>query len=189
MRDHGKTGVEMEVLFNDYKIRCWEKSDAESLVKYADNRKIWLNLRDIFPHPYSRDDAQHWIDFCLSQEPVRNFAITAADDAIGGIGLVFGEDVHCQTAELGYWLGEPFWGRGIMSRAVTSFTEYAFKKFQLKRIFAEPFASNQASRRVLEKAGYTLEGVMKKSVFKNGQILDQALYAVVLHEICWQSES
>ncbi len=169
----------MEIFLDDYLIRSWEKTDAESLIEYANNRKIWLNLRDIFPHPYSGQDARNWIDFALSQDPECNFAIAAGEEAIGGIGLTLGEDVHCQTAELGYWLGEPYWGRGIMSKAISSFTEYALTTFQLQRIFATPFASNQASRRILEKAGYFLEGILRKSVLKDGKIMNQALYAMV----------
>lgn len=169
----------MEICFDDYLIRSWAKSDAYSLQKYADNRQVWLNLRDVFPHPYTLEDAWAWIEFASSQKPECNFAITAAEEAIGGIGLVLGEDVHCRTAELGYWLGEPFWGRGIMSGAIACFTEYCFGNFQLQRIFAVPFATNQASRRVLEKAGYRLEGIMRKSAVKDGRIQDQALYAFV----------
>lgn len=169
----------MEIVFDDYFIRSWREEDSQSLQIYADNRKIWLNLRDIFPHPYSEEDARSWIRISLSQKPESSFAITSRSEAIGGIGLVFGEDIHSQSAELGYWLGEPFWGKGIMTDAVSCFTVYAFEHFQVQRIFAEPFASNLASRRVLEKAGYSLEGVMKKNVIKDGLVLDQALYALI----------
>jgi RimJ/RimL family protein N-acetyltransferase len=169
----------MEIKFKNYQIRSWRAEDAASLQKYADNRKIWLNLRDIFPHPYTCTDAQRWIDFVLSQEPECNFAIATASEAIGGIGLVFGEDVHCLTAELGYWLGEPFWRRGIMSGAVSCFTDFAFLNYRLQRIFAAPFVGNLASRRVLEKAGFLPEGIMRNSVLKDGCILDQVLYAVI----------
>lgn len=168
----------MRIGFDDYFIRSWSEGDTRSLQTYADNRKIWLNLRDIFPHPYSVDDARSWIELAVSQEPQRSFAIASGKEAIGGIGLVFGEDVHFQSAELGYWLGEPFWGKGIMSTAVSCFTAFAFQYYKIQRIFAEPFANNLASRRVLEKAGFSLEGVMKKSVIKDGLVQDQALYAL-----------
>ena len=169
----------MKIKFDDYFMRSWNAGDSQSLQKYADNRKVWLNLRDVFPHPYSDEDARFWIELALSQEPQRSFAIASREEAIGGIGLVFGEDVHSRAAELGYWLGEPFWGKGIMSSAVSCFTEYDFQHFQVLRIFAEPFASNLASRHVLEKAGFSLEGVLKKSVIKDGLVQDQALYALI----------
>lgn len=169
----------MKIAFDGYLIRSWREADARPLRKYANNKKIWLNLRDTFPHPYSDEDAFSWIRFAISEEPQRSFAIASREEAIGGIGLVFGEGVHSQSAELGYWLGEPFWGQGIMSGAVARFTAYAFQQFQIQRIFAEPFASNLASRRILEKAFYSLEGVMKKNAIKDGVVLDQALYALV----------
>ena len=169
----------MEIYLDDYLIRSWEKTDAESLLKYASNLKIWLNLRDIFPHPYTEQDARNWIDFALSQDTECNFAIAAGEEAIGGIGLILGEDVHCQTAELGYWLGEPYWGRGIMTNAVSSYTEFSLQHYNLLRIFAEPYANNYASRRVLEKSGYILEGIKRMSVIKDGKVLDQALYGLI----------
>ena len=169
----------MEIKIGQYMIRGWQKSDVESMQRYADNRKIWLNLRDIFPHPYSVEDARSWIRFALSEVPERSFAIASRDEAIGGIGLVFGEDVHSHTAELGYWLGEPYWGKGIMSRVVVSFTAYTFQEYPVSRIFAEPYLDNEASRRVLEKAGFSLEGVMRRNVIKDGLIQDQALYALL----------
>lgn len=169
----------MEIIFGQHSIRSWQERDVGSLQRNADNRKIWLNLRDIFPHPYSVEDARSWIRFALSEAPERSFAITFGDEAIGGIGLVFGEDVHAHTAELGYWLGEPFWGKGIMSGAVSNFAAYAFQTYPISRIFAEPYVGNKASRRVLENAGFSLEGVMRKNVIKDGLVHDQALYAMI----------
>ena len=171
--------MDMEIRFDQYSIRSWNEKDVCSLQRHADNRKIWLNLRDIFPHPYSVEDARSWIRLSLSEGPERSFAITSSDEVIGGIGLVFGEDVHSHTAELGYWLGEPFWGKGIMSGAVSNFATYAFQTYPIYRIFAEPYVANHASRRILEKAGFSLEGVMRKNVIKDGLIQDQALYAMI----------
>lgn len=170
----------MEIRFGEYRVRSWDERDIGPLTRYANNRKIWFNLRDIFPHPYSEEDARSWIRFALSETPERSFAIALKDEVIGGIGLVFGNDVHSHTAELGYWLGEPFWGKGVMSRAVANFSTYAFQVYSISRIFAEPYAVNQASRRVLEKAGFSLEGVLRKNVIKDGQVLDQALYALLI---------
>jgi len=160
-------------------IRNWQKEDAPSLTKYANNKKIWQNLRDAFPHPYYLEDAEKFIAMTLQQKPTTVFAIASAtEEAIGGIGLTIGTDVHRYTAELGYWLAEPFWGKGIMTEAIKQFTTYAFENFKLHRIYAEMYTSNLASARVLEKAGYKLEGKLRASAFKDGVILDQLLYAI-----------
>jgi len=160
-----------------YIIRSWRDTDVESLQRYANNRNIWLNLRDVFPHPYTIEDAIRWIEHASQEDPERSFAIASEEEPIGGIGLIFGDDVHRYNAELGYWLAEPFWGRGIMTGAVCAFTEYAFRRFALNRIYAEPFARNLASVRVLEKAGFSREGILRSSVVKDGVILDQIVYA------------
>ena len=167
----------MELPFENFSIRSWREADAQPLQRYADNRKIWLNLRDIFPHPYTLEDARWWVAHASQQSPECSFAIATADEPIGGIGLVLGEDVNRFSAELGYWLAEPFWGRGITTDAVRIFTEWAFEHFTLNRIFATPFAGNTASERVLEKAGYTREGVLKNAVVKDRILFDQVMYA------------
>jgi RimJ/RimL family protein N-acetyltransferase len=158
-------------------IRPWRADDDAALAKYANNRKVWLNLRDGFPHPYTLADAQAFLARVTAMQPVTMAAIATFEEAIGGIGLSFNQDVHRLTAELGYWLAEPFWGRGLMSEAVAKFTAYGFQAFGLVRIYAEPYAHNRASCRVLEKAGYALEGRLRRSVIKDGVILDQFLYA------------
>ena len=164
-------------------IRDWQPNDASSIVKYANNKKIWLNLRDAFPHPYQFSDAEIFLSKIVRQNPRTIFAIANNKEAIGSIGLRLGEDVHRFTAEMGYWLAEPFWNKGIMSKIVIRFTEFAFEKFALNRIFAEPYKENTASVRVLEKAGFVLEGTLKASAFKNGKVLDQFLYSKIGHEI------
>jgi ribosomal-protein-alanine N-acetyltransferase len=158
-------------------IRPWRTADTAALVKYAANRKIWLNLRDSFPHPYTEASAASFLEMVGGQNPTTLFAIATQEEAIGGIGLSLNQDVHRLTAEIGYWLAEPYWGKGLMTEAVAKFTEYAFECFQLQRIYAEPYASNANSCRVLGKAGYVLEGRLRSSVIKDGQILDQLLYA------------
>jgi ribosomal-protein-alanine N-acetyltransferase len=160
-------------------FRPWRADDAGALVKYANNRKVWLNLRDAFPHPYTAASAQSFLEMVGRQSPTTFFAIATPEEAIGGIGISINHDVHRLTAEMGYWLAEPYWGKGIMTETVTRFTEYAFNRFSLLRIYAEPYANNARSCRVLEKAGYTLEGRLRSSVFKDGQILDQLLYAQI----------
>jgi RimJ/RimL family protein N-acetyltransferase len=162
-----------------YVIRNWRKEDAASIVRYASNRKIWINLRDAFPHPYTQADAEAFLFRAMQMQPGSYFAIASDIEAIGSIGLMAGIDVHRFTAELGYWLAEPFWGNGIMTAAIRALSEYAFAELGFHRIFAEPYTTNAASARVLEKAGFAREGIMKATVFKDGKIRDQYLYAKV----------
>jgi RimJ/RimL family protein N-acetyltransferase len=158
-------------------VRSWINSDVPALAAHANDRDVWLNLRDRFPHPYGRADAEAWIACASSQEPQRNFAIAIKGAAVGGIGLELQEDVHRRSAEIGYWLGRAYWGQGLASVAVDAVTSYGFKAFELCRIYAMVFDHNGASCRVLEKCGYKLEGRMRKSVTKAGHTLDQFIYA------------
>lgn len=160
-------------------IRDWRIDDAKSIARYANNRKIWLNLRDAFPSPYALANAEAFITRATQSVPGTFFAIATETEAIGSIALTPGQDVHRFTAELGYWLGEPFWGRGIMAQAVRAICRYAFEEIGLHRIFAEPYITNPASARVLEKAGFICEGVLRASAVKDGRVLDQLLYARV----------
>lgn len=162
-----------------YCIRDWRMADAASIAAYANNRKIWLNLRDAFPHPYTLADAEAFIAMVNAPDRVTVFAIATPSEAIGSIGLMPGEDVHRFTAEMGYWLAEPYWGKGIMTRAVKALTAYALGELKFRRIFAEPYATNPASAKVLEKAGFTCEGLLRANVFKDGQVLDQFLYSYI----------
>jgi len=158
-------------------IRPWNEQDVLALQGYANNRKIWLNLRDVFPHPYHLEDARGFLSLVAQQKPLTTFALATESEAIGCIGLRLGEDVHRRTAELGYWLAEPYWGRGLMTDAVTAFTEWAFRELDLVRIYAEPFATNPASIRVLEKSGYQCEGRLRANIFKDSCVLDSLLFA------------
>jgi [ribosomal protein S5]-alanine N-acetyltransferase len=169
--------MEMPLVLERCTIRHWRLEDAAPLAKHANNRKIWLGLRDLFPHPYTIDDANEFLRRELRTQPITNFSIDIDGLAMGGIGIRIGEDVYRHTAELGYWLSEDFWGHGITSEAVPEFSNYCFENFPLHRIYAEPYANNPASARVLEKAGFVLEGRLKNNVFKDGQILDSLLYA------------
>lgn len=171
--------AEMYQKIGKYIIRNWQIQDAPFIAKYANNRKIWINLRDAFPHPYSLGDAQAFISRVIRADPITVFAIATKAEAIGSIGLMLGKDVHRFTAEMGYWLAEPYWGKGIMTHAVQFLTAWAFQELKLHRISAEPYATNTASHRVLEKAGFTLEGVLRSSVFKDGKILDQFLFSQI----------
>jgi RimJ/RimL family protein N-acetyltransferase len=169
----------MQIILSRCCLRPFREGDQASLVRYASNRTIWLNLRDRFPHPYTERDADAWIRQVAGQDPPTQCAVEVGGEAVGGIGVTLQEDVHRRSAEIGYWLGEPFWGRGIMSEAVPAFTAYSFETFNLCRIYATVFEWNPSSARILEKAGYTLEGRLRRSVTKDGRTIDQFLYARV----------
>ena len=168
-----------ELALDGCRIRSWNRDDAPSLSRHADNRKIWLNVRDHFPHPYTVADAERWVQLATAAVPETQFAIEVDGEAAGGIGLFLKEDVERRGAEIGYWLGEAHWGRGLMTRIVREFTGWAFEAFDLLRIYAVVFEWNPASCRVLEKAGYVREGTLRRAVVKDGRVLDQLLYAVV----------
>lgn len=167
----------MEIPFAGGAMRPWHPNDSAGLVLMADNRKVWRNLRDHFPNPYTTRDAKTWIRGTLLRFPCAHFAIAVDGAPAGGIGLVLREDVHKGTAEIGYWLGEPCWGRGIMTAALGAFSEYAFDTFKLRRLYAYVLDWNPASMRVLENCGYLLEGRMRRSAVKDGEVADELLYA------------
>jgi RimJ/RimL family protein N-acetyltransferase len=159
-------------------LRPWRFSDADALVRHANNRKIWLNLKDRFPHPYTDADARAWLAIRAADKGDPHvLAIEFEREAIGGIGLEFLSDVHRMTAEVGYWLGESMWGRGFATVALNAVTDYAFATFELRRLQAMVFQWNPASSRVLEKAGYALEGRLRDYVFKDNRIGDALMYS------------
>lgn len=165
--------------FGEWQLRSLEPADAPSLARHANNRAIWRNVRDRFPHPYTLADAEAWIRLAMDQQPETIFAIASDAEAFGCIGFELQSDVHRRSAEVGYWLGEPFWGQGIATGALKTLTEYAFAEFGLVRLYAHVYEWNPASARVLEKAGFAYEGCLRKSVTKDGQTIDQWLYAMV----------
>ena len=167
----------MQFVLEQCTVRPWRLDDAESIARHADNRKIWLAVRDLFPHPYTIQDAHEFLRRMMDEEPEMKFCIEIEGVAAGGIGVHRAQDVHRCTATVGYWLGEKFWGRGVMTQALTAVTDFCFDNFPLRRISAEVFSNNPASARVLEKAGFTLEGRLKNHVIKEGQLLDSLLYA------------
>jgi RimJ/RimL family protein N-acetyltransferase len=160
-------------------VRPYRAADAASLAQHANNRKIWLNLRDRFPHPFLERDAAAYIADVAAHPNPTSFAIAVDGSAVGGISLRVGSDIERFSAELGYWLGEALWGRGIVSDAVAVVTTFGFRDLGLARIFAVPFAHNTASHRVLIKAGYRCEGTLRASAVKDGQLLDQHMYACI----------
>lgn len=170
------------------RLRGLVESDAESIAELADNPEVARRMRNLFPSPYRVEDARWFIDHCARGDSVEtHLAIDVAGRAAGVVGLIPGEagEVHARTAEIGYWIGEPFWGRGIATQVVSALCRLAFENSDLLRIFATVFEGNTASCRVLEKAGFTREGVMRAHVEKGGEILDAHLFAKInpcLHE-------
>jgi RimJ/RimL family protein N-acetyltransferase len=160
-------------------IRPFERGDELSIVRHADNRNVWINLRDYFPHPYTLADARVWIEDQIRSREENHWAIEVDGHVVGGIGLVPRDDVNRLNAEIGYWLGEAYWGRGIMTEAVGAVTKHAFHTRGFVRVFAEIFEWNPSSMRVLEKNGYEREGLLRKSALKSGQLIDQVLYAAI----------
>ena len=149
-------------------VRSWRLGDLDSMVEQANNRRIWINLRDAFPHPYTRQDGRAYLRRARTASPETTFAIAVGGAAIGSIGFVLRSDVERVSAEIGYWIGEAFWGRGIATEALAAITRYAIDAHALTRVYALPFARNAASCRVLEKAGYVLEGRLCRSAIKDG---------------------
>jgi [ribosomal protein S5]-alanine N-acetyltransferase len=160
-------------------IRDWARSDKAALIRCADNRRIWRNLTHRFPHPYTDADAEWWFGFLERMAEPTHWAIEVDDQAVGGIGVLVGEGVFAKSGHFGYWLGEEYWGRGIMTQAVKAVAPYVMSRFGLVRLEAPVFAWNPASMRVLEKCGFAKEGVSRASVFKDGELVDQVLYALV----------
>ena len=158
-------------------VRRWRMSDAEAVVRHANNIKVARQLRDRFPHPYTRRHALDFLKFSIEPSDPSNLAIEVDGEAAGAIGYVPGTDVERYSAEIGYWLGEAHWGKGIVTEALVLVTEHVFGAPNLLRLFALPFADNPGSIRVLEKAGYVREAVLKSSSVKYGVPRDQALYA------------
>ncbi len=169
----------VEILLTQAVLRPWRPGDEASLVKHANNRNIWRNVRDLFPYPYTPQHAREWVHRAGRVHPRTNFAIAVDGDAVGGIGIVLREDIYRRSAEIGYWLGEEFWGRGIVTEAVKAMSDWGFAHFDICRIYAGVFEWNPASMRVLEKAGYTLEARLAKQVTKDGETIDEFIYAIV----------
>ena len=163
-------------------LRPWRRSDALSVAVHANSPAIGRNLRDGFPYPYTLEDAVRFIDHAIALTPLCRFAIVVQGEAVGSIGFVLHPNVERVSVEIGYWLGEQFWGRGIMTDAVRAVARFAIAAHGLTRVFAVPYEWNPASFRVLEKAGFVCEGRMRRSAIKDGRVIDQLLYAFVVDE-------
>jgi len=164
-------------------VRPWRDEDAEEIARQANDRRVWINLRDAFPHPYGLDDAEQFIARAAAASPPTVFAIEVDGRPAGGIGYTLHTDVERIGAEVGYWLGAEYWGRGIATGAVRALSRHAFATHpELRRLYALPFCWNPASARVLEKAGYRLEGTLRQSAIKDGKVVDQWMYALLRGE-------
>lgn len=158
------------------KIRSLELSDKVELAKLANNKNVWDNLRDYIPYPYDENDAEFFINLTEKENPKQNFGIEYNGVICGVIGLIIQRDVYRKSGEIGYWLGEPFWGNGIATKAVGLITEYGFDALKLVRIYTGIFEFNISYMKVLEKNGYEKEGVFKNAIFKNGKIYNEHRY-------------
>ncbi|MCB9556515.1 MAG: GNAT family N-acetyltransferase [Deltaproteobacteria bacterium] len=163
-------------------IREWQTGDVDALVRHANDKDIWRNLRDSFPYPYTAIDAEAWIEQVRALQPPSHFAIEIDGEAAGGIGIEVRDDVFRRSAEIGYWIGRAHWNRGIASDVLRRMTQFAFDKFDICRLHASVFGWNSASTRVLEKCGYLLEGIHRRAITKDGETTDRLVYAYVVDE-------
>ena len=159
-------------------IRKWELSDIDNLVKYANNKKISDNLADAFPYPYTKEFGIDFIKNVSKDNPTKIFAITLDNEAIGSIGIFPDNDVYRKNAAIAYWIGEPFWGKGITPMAIQLILNYGFNTLGIERIYAKPFGNNTASHRVLEKMKFKLEATIHRTVLKHGTYLDERIYGI-----------
>lgn len=160
-------------------LRPWTKSDYGALVRYGNNKAVWRGLTDMFPHPYTHDHAVDWVEVAGKSEPSIFLAIDLNSEAVGGAGVIARDGMEIHTGQFGYWLGEPYWGKGLATVCARALKRHAFSNLRYMRLEAPVFGWNIASMRVLEKAGFAREGVLRRSVLKDGQLLDQVIYAVI----------
>jgi [ribosomal protein S5]-alanine N-acetyltransferase len=162
----------------EFKLRPWELTDLDNLVYHANNSRIAQFMTDGFPNPYLPENGKAFIEFANKGNPIHIFAIEVEGQAAGGIGIHPQIDIMRKNAELGYWLSEKYWGHGIITQAIAQMVKFGFGAFDISRIYARPFGTNLASQHVLEKNGFLLEAKIEKSIFKNGEYLDELIYAV-----------
>ena len=159
-----------------YNLRRWQTGDEATLAKYANNYQVWRCVRDSFPHPYTLQHADEWIQLCQTEVIPTVFAIEYGGEAVGGIGVIQQKDIYRKNAEIGYWLGQPFWGSGMMTEVVKEMSQYAFETFDIQHLYAGVFEYNIGSMRVLEKAGFRAVSVQKKWLLKENQLWDEHLF-------------
>lgn len=161
----------------NFHLRPWALDDLDSLLHFGNNPNIAANLTDQFPNPFTPEKARSFIEGAMRNDPPNILAIEVDGQAAGGIGIHPQSDIYRKNAEMGYWLAEPYWGQGIMSRAIAQMVDYAFEHWPINRIFARPFGANIGSQRALEKAGFVLEARFEKTILKNGHYMDELVYA------------
>ena len=162
----------------EIRLRRLNKSDTLQIANLANNKKVWDNLRDFIPYPYQEKDAHFFVELTEKEDPHQTFGIITKDEELCGvIGLLLQNDVYRLTAEIGYWLGEKYWGQGIITKAIALITKYGFEQLKLERIHAGVFEYNIASMKALEKNNFTKEGVFRNNLIKNGKICDEHRYA------------
>lgn len=159
-------------------LRPWTLGDLENLVRYADNKHIADHLTDAFPSPYTREEGLKFINRVSREKPLKIAAILADNNVVGSIGIFPDTDIYRKNAAIAYWVAEPHWGKGIAPQAIRLMVIYAFQTFDIHRIYAKPFGHNHNSQRALEKAGFTLEATLNKTIYKNGQWFDEKIYAI-----------
>lgn len=162
-------------------VRPWRREDASQLALISNNRNIWNNVRDMLPSPYTVMDAMQWISHCTQQDPALNFAVEYDGQVAGSIGCVPQTDIHRKNMEIGYFIGEPYWGKGIATEAVRQLVAYIQERFSVIRLFAGVFEHNTASMKVLQKNGFYLEGIHRKAIIKNNEILDEYIWVKLLY--------
>lgn len=165
---------------NDVVLRAWQKQDAQQLAAIANNRRIWNNVRDRLPSPYTVVDALQWIAHVNQQEPMVHFAIVYQGRVAGSIGCILKEDISRRSVEIGYLVGEMFWGKGIATEAVKRLLQFIEQKLDMVRVFAHVFEHNTASMKVLRKNGFYLESIQRKAVVKNNQVMDDYVWVKLL---------
>lgn len=164
---------------NGFELRTWQQGDESSLAEYANNINVWNNVRDFFPHPYTENDGKAYIEMNATLPYVQNLAIVVDGKAVGGLGIVPQQDVERFNAEIGYWIGEPYWNRGIVTEAVKTAINYFFSATDFIRLFASIYEYNVPSMRVLEKCGFRKVGIMEKMFYKNGRFLNCHFYELL----------
>jgi len=161
-------------------LREWKRSDADALAAIANNKKIWDNVRDLLPYPYTKKDAKEWLELVKKQKTVTTFCIEVDGKPGGSIGVTLKDDVYKKTAEIGYFIAEEYWGKGAATEAIKQMVSYVQKEFDIVRIYAEVFEFNRASMKALEKNGFYLESIRKKAAFKNNMIVDDYVWVKLL---------
>jgi len=168
--------VEKEI----YTLRKWNQCDAESLSEYLNNKQIWDNCRDSLPYPYGLDDAHSYIKSIENNEPISDFCIEVNGEAVGNIGFVRGSDIERYNAEVGYWIAEKYWNKGIVTDALKEAVKYYFANSEIVRVFAPVYQHNIASMTVLKKVGFKEYGIAKKGAYKNGRFIDLCYYELLV---------